>query len=149
MGPFVLSKIHMYISEDKKESNNATPSENPYFYRSLLFLFSRRSQSNETEPKINLTQSNPICRIVNCSIGSVIERTGTFRGVPLPNSIEPIELNRRFQSDFVRHKDKRHPVSNESEISPSTMYVKQFETKNISVNPELTKIFVVKVFQNR
>ena len=29
------------------------------------------------------------------------------------------------------------------------MYVKQFETKNISVNPELTKIFVVKVFQNR
>ena len=42
-----------------------------------------------------------------------------------------------------------HPVSIESEISPSTMYVKQFDVKNFSINPELTKIFVVNVIQNR
>ena len=29
------------------------------------------------------------------------------------------------------------------------MYVKQFQSKNISINTELTKIFVVKVIQNR
>ena len=34
------------------------------------------------------------------------------------------ELNRRDYFDFVRQKDKTHP---ESEISPSTVYVKQFE----------------------
>ena len=143
MGPFVLSKIHMYISEDKKESNNATPSENPYFYRSLLFLFSRHSQSNETEPKINLTQSNPICRIVNCSIGSVIKRTGTFRGVPLPNSIEPIELNRFCLTE----RQNASSFNSESERSPFSMYLKQFENKNISINPELTKILIVLVIQ--
>ena len=29
------------------------------------------------------------------------------------------------------------------------MYLKQFENKNISINPELTKIFIVLVIQNR
>ena len=62
-----------------------------------------------------------------CSIGSVIEhnRTGTFRLVRLPNSIET------------------HPVSIESERSPSGMHLKQFENKNISINRESTKIYIV------
>ena len=42
------------------------------------------------------------------------------------------ELNRRDKFDFVWQKDKTHPVSIESERSPSGMYLKQFEN-NISV----------------
>ena len=59
------------------------------------------------------------------------------------------ELNRRDKIDFVWQNDKTHPVSIESEISPSSMYLLQFEDKDIPINPELTKIFLVKVIQNR
>ena len=38
--------------------------------------------------------------------------------------------------DFVRQKDKTNPLSIESERTPPSMNVKQFENKNISVNLE-------------
>ena len=47
-------------------------------------------------------------------------RTGTSRGVRLPNSIDAI-------TSIVWQKDKTHPVSIESERSPSGMYLKQFQ----------------------
>ena len=51
----------------------------------------RRNRSNETEPKIIRTQSNPIGRIV----GWVIEhnRTETFWWVRLPKSIDGVSLS--------------------------------------------------------
>ena len=51
----------------------------------------RRGRSNETEPKIIRTQSNPVSRIV----GWVIEhnRTETFWWVRLPKSIDGVSLS--------------------------------------------------------
>ena len=40
---------------------------------------------------------------------------------------------------------KTHPVSVDLEKSPSSMDVKQFENTSISINAELTKIFLVEV----
>ena len=65
--------------------------------------YTRRSQSNETEPKISRIQSNPIGRIC-CSISSVIEhnRTGTFWWVRLIELVSSIsELNRTNRRDFI------------------------------------------------
>ena len=69
-----------------------------------------------TKPNQNLIEPN---RSDCCTIGSVIENIELelFR-----SSIA--ELNRHDYFDFVRQKDKTHP---ELEISPSTVYVKQFE----------------------
>ena len=88
----------------------------------------------KTKPEINPT-SHWDC----CLIGSVIKRnrTGTFQWVWLPNSNKLIKLNQRNKFDFVLHKGKMLPVLIESERSPSRMYVKQFDDKNISVNAEL------------
>ena len=48
----------------------------------------------------------------------------------------------QLKFDFVWHKDKRHPVSIESERSPSSMYLNQFDKTKFSINPELTKFFI-------
>ena len=46
-------------------------------------------------------------------------------------------------TSIVWQKDKTHPVSIESERSPSGMCLKQFDNKNLSINLELTKICIV------
>ena len=49
-----------------------------------------------------------------------------------------MKLNQRNKFDFVLHKDKMLPALIASERSPLRMYVKQFDDKNISINPELS-----------
>ena len=90
-------------------------------YRTMFFLRSRcrhnfalafcvvysirRSQSNETEPKINRSQSNPSNR-PDCCSGSVIEHnriTRTFRWVRLIELVRSItELNRANRTQSTR-----------------------------------------------
>ena len=55
-----------------------------------------------------------------------------------------VEFDNRTQLnfDFIWQKDKRHPVSTESERSPSSMYLNQFDKTKFSINPELTKFFI-------
>ena len=102
---------------------------------------------NRTKPNQKSIEINSIepYRSDWCSIGSAIEhnRTGTFWWVPLPNSIEPIELNRFCLTE----RQNASSFNSESERSPFSMYLKQFENKNISINPELTKILIVLVIQ--
>ena len=54
-------------------------------------------------------------------------------------------LNQHDYYDFVLKRDKMHPISIESERSPSSMYLKHFDNKNLLINLELAKIFNVEV----
>ena len=79
-----------------------------------------------------------------CSIGLVIELElfGEFDYQTQSNQSNSIDA---ISSILFGRKTKRIQcqLNYISERSPSSMYLKQFENKNISINPELTKLFIV------
>ena len=112
---------------------------------STLFILGLLIEGNGTKNQSN-TISQIVLRLVRYLNIIKLELFGEF------NNYFRTQLNQSISIDpissilFGRKTNKSHPVSIESEKSPSSMHVKQFEKDtNISINPEVAKVFLVKV----
>lgn len=114
-------------------------------FPSTLFILGLLIKGNRTKNQSN-TISQIVLRLVRYLNIIKLELFGEF------NNYFRTQLNQSISIDpissilFGRKTNKTHPASIESEKSPSSMHVKQFEEyANISINPELAKVFLVKV----
>ena len=123
------------------EVNCCTPFPLSLFSSTLLIL-GLLIEGNRTKNQSN-TISKIVLRLVRYLNIIKLELFGEF------NNYFRTQLKQSISSDpilYGRKTNKTHPVSIESEKSPSSMHVKQFEKyTNISINPELAKVFLVKV----
>ena len=100
-------------------------------FPSTLFILGLLIKGNRTKNQSN-TISQIVLRLVRYLNIIKLELFGEF------NNYFRTQLNQPISSIlFGRKTNKTHPVSIESEKSPSSMHVKQFEKyTNISINPE-------------
>ena len=114
-------------------------------FSSTLVILGLLIEGNRTKNQSN-TVSQIVLRLVRYLNIIKLDLFGEF------NSYFRTQLNQSISIDpissilFGRKTNETHPVSIESEKSPSSMHVKQFEKyTNIWINPELAKVFLVKV----